>query len=65
MLALDKEQVRLICPTMGGNFGGRGDFIAAGVTPADLQDKETRKDPVCPSGVSPGLRQGVFLPHEV
>ncbi len=32
MLGLEKEQVRIICQAMGGNFGMRGDFIHVGVS---------------------------------
>ena len=32
MLAIDRSRVRIICPAMGGNFGGRGDFEASGIT---------------------------------
>ena len=31
MLALPYDKVRIIAPAMGGGFGGRGDFYAAGV----------------------------------
>jgi CO/xanthine dehydrogenase Mo-binding subunit/aerobic-type carbon monoxide dehydrogenase small subunit (CoxS/CutS family) len=32
MLGLEKDQVRIICQAMGGNFGMRGDFIHVGVS---------------------------------
>ena len=41
MLALEKDQVRVICQAMGGNFGMRGDFIHAGV--ASLLALKTKK----------------------
>jgi CO/xanthine dehydrogenase Mo-binding subunit/aerobic-type carbon monoxide dehydrogenase small subunit (CoxS/CutS family) len=31
MLGVDKSQVRVICPAMGGNFGHRGEFVHTGV----------------------------------
>ena len=31
LVGLDKGQVRIICPAMGGNFGMRGDFLHVGV----------------------------------
>ncbi len=31
MLGIDRDRVRLVCPTMGGNFGHRGDFLHDGV----------------------------------
>ncbi len=40
-LGLEKEQIRLICPVMGGNFGARGDFVHAGTT--SLLAFKTRK----------------------
>jgi len=30
-LGMPKEKVRIVCPTMGGNFGMRGDFVNAGI----------------------------------
>jgi CO/xanthine dehydrogenase Mo-binding subunit/aerobic-type carbon monoxide dehydrogenase small subunit (CoxS/CutS family) len=30
-LGVPKAKVRIICPTMGGNFGMRGDFVNAGI----------------------------------
>ena len=40
-LGIEREQVRLICPTMGGNFGARGDFVHAGT--ASLLAFKTRR----------------------
>ena len=31
MLAVERDQVRIITPTIGGNFGHRGEFVADGV----------------------------------
>ncbi|MEE9199607.1 MAG: molybdopterin cofactor-binding domain-containing protein [Dehalococcoidia bacterium] len=31
LMAMDRDRVRIICPEMGGNFGGREDSIHAGV----------------------------------
>ena len=31
LLNLDEDRVRIVCPTMGGNFGGREDYVTAGV----------------------------------
>jgi len=31
MLGIDKSQVRIVCPAMGGNFGHRGEFVHTGV----------------------------------
>ena len=30
MMCVDKSQVRIICPAMGGNFGHRGEFVHTG-----------------------------------
>ncbi len=32
LLGLPEDRVRIFCPTMGGNFGGREDYVVAGVT---------------------------------
>ena len=31
LLNLEEDRVRIVCPTMGGNFGGREDYVTAGV----------------------------------
>ena len=31
LLNLDRDRVRIFCPTMGGNFGGREDYMLVGV----------------------------------
>ena len=31
LLGIDEDRIRIVCPTMGGNFGGREDYVTAGV----------------------------------
>ena len=31
LLGIDEDRIRIFCPTMGGNFGGREDYVTAGV----------------------------------
>lgn len=31
LLDIDEDRIRIFCPTMGGNFGGREDYVTAGV----------------------------------
>ncbi|MFQ5874342.1 MAG: molybdopterin cofactor-binding domain-containing protein, partial [Dehalococcoidia bacterium] len=31
LMNMDRDQIRIICPEMGGNFGGREDYLHAGI----------------------------------
>ena len=60
MLALDQDKVRIICPTMGGGFGSRGDFYAASMaallafkTKRPVRIVYTREESLLSSGKSP------------
>ena len=60
MLALDQDKVRIICPSMGGGFGSRGDFYAASLaallafkTKRPVRIVYTREESLLGSGKSP------------